>query len=553
MTLQYEVVERIAVGGMAEVYRARAIDESGRGSVVCIKRILPHLTRDPRSLSMFVDEARLAASLDSPFIVQVYDLCMSPSGEHFIVMEYVEGMDLARVLSTCRKNGARIPIDVVARIAIEMCKGLHVAHEHKDPQGVGLDIIHRDISPQNILLSRGGDVKITDFGIAKSSIVMTTTALGVLKGKYGYMSPEQASGQPLDRRSDLFNVGILMYEMLVGERCFAGSSDYSTLELMREAVVVPPSHTRHDVDSELEKVVMKALSKRKEDRFSTARELEQAILLCPRARPCDRETLVEFLNDIEGKAERPQRVEKSEVLSLASIVEGPASSKPTEPDPVHTSEDGDHPRPSKAALVLASALAAGVTFLVLRTAYDPVDALNAVQTAQGAGGDVDETTVVVTSEPPGARVFVDGLEMAGTTPFVLQRPLDGELHEVRLLLSGHEAASASVRWSDEDALQVLRLRLEPTPPPSAVAMIHFEASDRARVFVDEVLILEARRGELAVPAGEPIRLTFEGPSGGIRSMELELPEGAKRELLVELPHGPPAADEFPEDTELPAD
>ena len=551
MTLQYEVVERIAVGGMAEVYRARAIDDAGQDSVVCIKRILPHLTRDARSLSMFVDEARLAASLDSPNIVQVYDLCMSPAGEHFIVMEYVDGMDLARVLSTCRRNGSRFPIDVVARIAIEMCKGLHVAHEHKDAKGASLDIIHRDVSPQNVLLSRRGDVKITDFGIAKSSIVMTTTALGVLKGKYGYMSPEQASGQPLDRRSDLFNVGILMYEMLVGERCFAGSSDYSTLELMREAVVVPPSHTRHDIDPDLEKVVLQALSKRKEDRFGTARELEQAILLCPRARPCDRASLVEFLQNIEGKAEEPERVEKSEVLSLASIVEGPASSRPTD---IGEASDGEASPPERSSLVVAAliaVLAAGLAFFADSALQEPLALVLAVQEAGGPKR--SEATLVVASEPPGARVFVDGVEMAGTTPFVLRRPPDGEVHELRLELSGHEPSTTRVRWTDEDALQVVRRRLEPTPPPAATATIRFEASDRSKVRVDGVLVLEARSGSFQVPAAEPIRLAFEGPSGGIRTMKLELPAGAERELLVELPHGPAGGPRFGEDTRPPSD
>src|SRR5688572_4680446 len=267
----------IAKGGMAEVYKAKTVGFQGFEKEVCVKKILPHLTEDESFVSMFINEAKLAATLNYANIVQVHDLCVSANGEYFIVMEYVHGKDLSDVIRAAQLAGREVPPDLAVYICREVCKGLYYAHTKTDSTGALLNIIHRDVSPHNVLVSFMGEVKLTDFGIAKASSIMNKTAVGILKGKYGYMSPEQARGQPLDHRSDIFNTGIVLYELLVGERCFAGSSDFSTLNLMRNAEVTPPTKINKNIPKELEAIVLKTLSREPKDRFQDAMQLESAL------------------------------------------------------------------------------------------------------------------------------------------------------------------------------------------------------------------------------------------------------------------------------------
>ena len=267
----------IAKGGMAEVYRARTTGLKGFEKEVCVKKILPHLTEDDSFVTMFINEAKLAATLNYANIVQVHDLCVSEAGEYFIVMEYVDGKDLSDVIRATQLAGREIPPEIAVHITREVCQGLAYAHSRTDRSGAPLNITHRDMSPHNVLVSYLGEVKIVDFGIAKASSIVSQTAVGILKGKYGYMSPEQARGQPVDARSDIFNTGIVLYEMLVGERCFAGSSDFSTLNLMRNAEVTPPTQINARVPKSLEAVVLKALSREKSDRPQTAQDLDKLL------------------------------------------------------------------------------------------------------------------------------------------------------------------------------------------------------------------------------------------------------------------------------------
>ncbi|MEL6187423.1 MAG: protein kinase, partial [Myxococcota bacterium] len=274
---QLEILDMIAKGGMAEVYRARTTGPQGFEKEVCVKKILPHLTEDDSFVTMFLDEAKLAAGLNSANIVQVHDLCISGQSEYFIVMEYVDGKDLADIIRAAQLAGRQVPAPLAVHIVREVCQGLSYAHSRTDRSGAPLNIIHRDMSPHNVMVSFLGEVKILDFGIAKASSSMNQTAVGLLKGKYGYMSPEQARGRPLDPRSDIFNTGIVLYELLVGERCFAGSSDFSTLNLMRDATVTPPRAIQPGVPEGLERILLQTLSKDREKRPQTALELERIL------------------------------------------------------------------------------------------------------------------------------------------------------------------------------------------------------------------------------------------------------------------------------------
>lgn len=331
---KFESLELIAKGGMAEVYRARTAGPEGFAKDVCVKKILPHLTADEQFVKMFINEAKLAATLSYANIVQVHDLCVSSDSEYFIVMEYVHGKDLSDVIRAAQLAGKEIPPALAVYVAREVAKGLYYAHTKADADGTPLGIIHRDISPQNVLCSFMGEVKLTDFGIAKASSIMNKTAVGILKGKYGYMSPEQARGEPLDARSDIFCLGIVLYEMLVGERCFAGASDYSTLNLMREAQVTPPTQINKAIPAELEGIVLRALSKDRGARWQDALELEGALAAFAQksggeARSAE---LARFVKGLFAGAEgkKPASTGVLALSSIAAPASPPAGKKPRE-------------------------------------------------------------------------------------------------------------------------------------------------------------------------------------------------------------------------------
>ncbi len=278
MPQRYEILDLLATGGMAEIYRGRAFGAGGFEKPIVVKKILPTLVRDREFVEMFIEEAKLAATLQHGNIVQVYDLgAGDDEDEYFIIMEYVNGRDLGDVIHYADVRKVEIGFKEAVYIVTQVCAALDYAHRKRGPDGKPLGIIHRDVSPQNVLLSFEGEVKLTDFGIAKAKTRVQRTQVGFLKGKYGYMSPEQSRGERLDHRSDIFNVGIMLYELLVGERLFVGSSDFSTLNLMRNAVVTPPRKLKGEIPEGLEAIVMKALALKPEDRFQTAQEMERAL------------------------------------------------------------------------------------------------------------------------------------------------------------------------------------------------------------------------------------------------------------------------------------
>ena len=273
---QYVLLDRINVGGMAEVFKAKAFGVEGFEKIVAIKRILPTMSEDDEFIKMFVDEARITVQLHHENIVQVHELGRE-SGQYYIAMEYVSGRDMRQVLDAMKKRGLTIPVSTAAYIASSVAEGLDYAHHKADANGNNLNLIHRDVSPQNILVSYDGAVKITDFGIAKAEDRASKTQAGVLKGKFAYMSPEQVRGQTIDGRSDIFAVGILLYEMVTGERLFLGESDFSTLDKVRKAEVRPPSELNADLPPALEAIILKALAREPGDRYLRGAELAEAL------------------------------------------------------------------------------------------------------------------------------------------------------------------------------------------------------------------------------------------------------------------------------------
>ncbi len=268
------LLERINVGGMAEVFKAKSFGVAGFERIVAVKRILPTLAEDEEFITMFIDEARIAAHLTHQNIVQIYELGACDNN-YFISMEYVAGRDLRQILDLQKKLKRPMETAKACFVISQVCEALEYAHKKKDPAGKDLKIIHRDVTPQNVIISYEGEVKLCDFGIAKAASRASRTQVGVLKGKFAYMSPEQVRGQPTDRRSDLFALGVIFFEMLTGERLFLGESDYSTLEAVRNARVPQPRKFNPNLSKELEAVVLKLLARDPKDRYQWASEVHE--------------------------------------------------------------------------------------------------------------------------------------------------------------------------------------------------------------------------------------------------------------------------------------
>ncbi|WP_437639518.1 serine/threonine-protein kinase [Sorangium sp. So ce854] len=270
-----EIQRRLGAGGMAEVFLAKKRGAEGTYKLLVVKRILPAHGASRRFRAMFVEEAHLATRLNHPNIVQVYEFSDHGEDGLLLSMEYVEGFDLGKLMRAAQQKGSRIPPLVSAFIVSEAAKGLHYAHERKDEGGMPLAIVHRDVSPQNILISFEGVVKIADFGIASANLFREEP--GVLKGKFGYMSPEQARGERVDRRSDIYALGVVLYELLAMRSPYGKLDDEALLQAVKEGLFEPPSAHAPDTPAELEAIVMRAMAREPEDRFQTARDLAGAI------------------------------------------------------------------------------------------------------------------------------------------------------------------------------------------------------------------------------------------------------------------------------------
>ncbi len=295
----YEIIRRLATGGMAEVLLAKQHGMGGFERLVCLKRILPHLSRQEDFLKMFQDEARIAANLMHPNIAQIYDIAQE-GDDFYISMEYVRGEDLRRVYNQEVSRGQTIPPNIAAHVAMGAAAGLDYAHRQTTLDGQPLGLVHRDISPQNIVVAYDGHVKLIDFGVAKAAGKLIQTRSGVLKGKYSYMSPEQASGDPLDGRTDVFALGVTLYEITTGTRLFKRENELETLHAVIACNVTPPSQVVPHYDSALEAIIMKALAYDADDRFFNAGEMEHALeeYLLQSGHPTSASNLATYMHEL---------------------------------------------------------------------------------------------------------------------------------------------------------------------------------------------------------------------------------------------------------------
>jgi serine/threonine protein kinase len=285
---KYYLLERINVGGMAEVFCAKAFGVEGFERLVAVKRIRPTIAADPEFVRAFIEEAKLAVQLNHANLAQIFDLGVV-DGQYYVALEHVQGRDLRRILERCRQSGTPMPLHQACFIAMKVCEGLDHAHNKRDSAGRELGLVHRDLSPQHVLISYDGEVKLIDFGVAKAAVNGHAHSSEIFQGKLGYLSPEQAYAQGsvptpptgevgnIDKRSDVFACGVLLYEMLTGERLFAGESDAATLHKVRNVEILPPSTFNPRISDALERIVLKALARDPADRYPRAIDLHDAL------------------------------------------------------------------------------------------------------------------------------------------------------------------------------------------------------------------------------------------------------------------------------------
>lgn len=472
---RYEVLGQLATGGMAEILLARLEGPSDFRRAVVIKRILRQYAQTSSFVAMFLDEARIIAKIRHPNVVQVHEL-----GEHegdvFLVLEYVAGENLSSVLKRATSEGEKLTPALVAHVVAEACAGLHAAHELVSDTGTVQNLVHRDVSPQNVFVAYDGHVKLLDFGVALTDERTARTEVGDVKGKFEYMSPEQVNGEPLDRRSDIFAMGVVLYELGTGRRLFKRTSHAKTLGAILKEPVIPPSRLVDGFPAALETVIMRALSKKREDRYATAAEMRRELLEIAR----------ELTSPVESLAERmhrlfPERIaEKNELLRkvrdgdpVAQMPEGEVEELVRVPmaelAPPVSVKGSSSARLLwlGAAVVLFLVVTAAIGFGIrargttARTETPASEASTRAQAtaamASASSSVIDATVMVhVESRPPGAHVLRGGADQ-GTTPLDLQLPKGAGAIELELRAPGFAPLVQSV-VPDTDQKLVLALQ-----------------------------------------------------------------------------------------------
>jgi len=475
---KYTLFERIGRGGMAEVFKGRIQGPAGFERVFVVKRILPHLSDDASFIKMFVEEAKLSARLNHPNIVHIFELG-AVEGEYFISMEYIRGHDLSETMRAIWKALGPPRPELVSYIGREACRGLAYAHNLTDENGRPLGMIHRDVSPSNVMLSYEGAVKMLDFGIAKAlGDSAEPSKNGTLKGKYAYMAPEQTEGENVDSRSDIFAIGIVLHEVLTGRRLFKGQNDVATIERVRRCEVPPPSASNPAIPRELDNIILKALQRDPARRWSNAADLADAlddIVHNARFQPTHLQQILYDLFPIDGA---PAPRTGSQRSASRSIGGGPSvSSRSRTVPPVARTLSGAQPLP---ILPVGSASAslkpkakfptALVALLVLAGAgfggWKYLSARNAPDTHVTTIGDpARKFHVYVKSLPDGADIFLgESKRPIGATPVTLPIDLTG-LASVKLTLkkAGYEDYEQIV--VDDTPLSI-NLTAVGAPPPA---------------------------------------------------------------------------------------
>jgi serine/threonine-protein kinase len=492
---------------MAELFLAIQRSVAGFEKLIVIKRILPSMNQDRSFIEMLLQEARIAATLSHANIVQIFDVGQV-DGSYFIAMEHVHGEDLRSIVRQMKKKGVQeFPLEHAITIVQGMCAGLAYAHEKRDLDGSALNIVHRDISPQNVVVTFTGDVKIVDFGIAKSDAkIVEETKSGRLKGKVPYMSPEQARGEHIDWRSDIFATGVMLFELTTGKRLFKGSSEYETLKLICEREYPYPSMVRAGYPADLELIVMRALAKDKAQRFQSCRDMQAALEEFARSSRIATSdiTLSQFMQSLFGEKLEAQKEALLQGKQLADIIalqhdsgsgeigdgSRPSSTTST-PAAAHTITNASAQRSSTASLVVAlvalfvvlAGAGAGVFWYAKHKAQIGQATLASPLAEPQAAAPVARGSIEVASDPAGASIWINGDLRAEVTPATIaQLPL-GSAIDVRLTKDGYEQSKETLTLSDVAPSGKVKMALHrgsvsvdvAAKPPNAIMLVDGKA------------------------------------------------------------------------------
>ena len=559
---RYRLVRLVARGGMGELWLATVDGVGGWRRRVALKRVLPDLEGDDEFLARFIDEARIAAGLSHGNIVPVFDMGEA-DGELYLAMEYVDGSDLRRILKTLAADGDRMPERIALFIAAELCAGLGYAHDKRDEHGVPQRIVHRDVSPSNVLVSRAGDVRLVDFGIASARDRLGKTVTGQLRGKFAYMSPEQASGRTVDRRSDLFSVGVLVFEMLTGVRPFEGDGDLETLARVQRGERASFAELRPDLGEDVAAVVERALSVDAAERYDRAEALQRDLLALAYAidgpvtvgdvaswiddrlsddpvfaahgRPGGA-TLDDLLNaQLDGESLTPSGAltgsgryqgpistsGRSVTGSTAPGIEGGPS--PSSSGRIRIGGSGDH-TVTRASVPLSRAARRRRRWALAVAAAGVL----AVVGAWSTSGRLEVRTT-----PPGATVYLDDVEL-GRSPITADR-IRGS-HEVTIDLVGHVALTRSVT-----VRRGRTVRVEETLRPSGRVVEFHSVPPGATVVVGDRTFPAGNATR--VPLGEPVRveMTLAGYAPVVEEVIFSVDDSIFTRPLEPVPEAPGSA------------
>jgi serine/threonine-protein kinase len=556
---KYTLIRKLATGGMAELFLAIQKSVAGFEKLLVIKRILPAMNQDKAFIDMLLHEARIAATLSHPNIVQIFDVGQV-DGTYYIAMEHVHGEDLRSIVRQMKKKGVtEFPLEHALSIILGMCSGLSYAHDRRDLDGSPLNIVHRDISPQNVVVTFTGDVKIVDFGIAKSdSKTNHETKSGKLKGKIPYMSPEQARGESIDWRSDIFATAVMLFELTTGKRLFKGASEFETLKLICERDYPQPSQVRRGYPIDLEQIVMRGLAKDRVARWQSSREMQGALEEFVRREriPTSTIALSQFMQALfEDKlaSQKEQLLQGKQLADIIAMQAGPDSlselaesgarmsqSMISAPAASRTITGVDAVgRRSGGASVAIGAIGAAIVlggggvgaYYALRGQPAPAMQVAApVAAASSAATTLTRGAIAVVSNPPGASITLNGEARPETTPATINLLSIGTPYTLKLSKDGFQDTTDSVTLTDAESSRALSYTLQrgtlivdiAMHPQLPGASIIIDGKGYSMLTVDGISAGEPHRVVVGAPGYTPQQFTVTGGVGDKKHLDVTL-------------------------------
>jgi serine/threonine-protein kinase len=528
---KYTLIRRLAIGGMAELFLGIQRSMAGFEKLIVIKRVLPNLAKDTDFVQMLLDEARIAATLNHPNVAHIYDVGVLDT-QYYIAMEHIHGEDLRSIVRQMKKKEVTsFPLEHALAIVLGCCSGLAYAHEKVGLDGEPLEIVHRDVSPQNILVTFSGDVKLVDFGIAKAGrSAEEETKSGKLKGKIPYMSPEQAQGLPLDARSDVFSLGVILFELCTGRRLFKGTSEFDTMRLIVDGEYPKPRVLNPALAPRLEEIIVRALTKDREKRYQSARELQSDLEGFIRAErlAVSPLSLGEWMQGLFAEKLAQQKQMLQEGRQLAEVIAAQVAEEEAEAEKVLAS--GVHRRRASRIpwILLALVLLFGGSAAAWLLTRPPKTTV-----AVGPG------VIDVTSTPAGAAIWLDGDRRSERTPAKIRALPVGATYTVKLTADGFAPFTEQVRLTEEEPHGAIAATLE-RPSADSYGVINVRTIPAGA----QVLFDGTDTGETTpatIPSIEPgvehtLALALDGYV--TRNVELTLRAGQVEDLAFELERTP---------------